>query len=308
MEKIKTAKVLFIKLGVGGVFEKDCIEKDNTLRLDYRATDYHLCSEGNWGEVYKYFMEEEKTTPGVATSHTNQIKYFYEEGERTLWITFHSNKLWWCFSKPIISLLPDGTTTRPVIGKWSDKDVNGKELLSGNISGKLLKTRGFRGTICTVPEKEYALRKINGEQSLEAVEVEKAMNELKLKLTHLIKHLQWKDFEALIDLIFRQAGWQRMGELGKQTKSIDLEVLSPVTGERAIVQIKSQCELKEFRNYEKKFAEMEEYDKSFFIVHSPKEDLENFQNDSKIILYFVDKITDLTISSGLVDWLIIKTS
>lgn len=33
------------------------------------------------------------------------------------------NKRWWCFSKPEITLLADKTKTRPVIGKWSDKDV-----------------------------------------------------------------------------------------------------------------------------------------------------------------------------------------
>jgi hypothetical protein len=88
------------------------------------------------------------------------------------WITFYANKLWWCFSNPIITLLPDKTKTRPVIGKWSDKDINGNVLLASNLSGKLLMTQGFRGTICSVPERKYAIGKINCEQIKEVFEVE----------------------------------------------------------------------------------------------------------------------------------------
>ncbi|OFX25664.1 MAG: hypothetical protein A2033_12470 [Bacteroidetes bacterium GWA2_31_9] len=305
--KIKPKKILFIKLGSGGQFEKDCIEKNQMLRLSYRSVDHDICSKGNWQAVYDHFVNIEKTKPFVATSHTNQIRQFYEESSETLWLTFYANKLWWCFSKPDITLLPDKTKTRTVIGKWSDKDINGKTLTADNISGKLLKTQGFRGTICSVPEQRYALAKINGEQMKEVVEVEQALNNLKDKVSKLIQNLQWKDFETLIDLIFRQAGWQRVGATGKTQKTLDLDLFAPVTNESAIVQIKSQSDLKEFEYYQNEFAKMS-HDRFFYVVHSPKTDLKKYQNDSETKLYFIDKVTDLTISSGLVEWVIKKTS
>lgn len=308
MPKLKPKRMLFIKLGEGGKFEEGCIEKDQTLRLGYRAVDHTLCINQNWEEVHSYFTTKENSKNFVATSHTNQIKQFYEEDEHTLWITFYLNKLWWCYSKPDITLLPDKTKTRPVIGKWSDKDINGNVLLAGNISGKLLKTQGFRGTICRVPEEKYALAKINCEQLQEVVEVEKAMGNLKTKLTFLIQHLQWKDFETLVDLIFRQAGWQRVGDKGKTQKTLDLELYAPVTGERGIVQIKSQSTLKEFEKYQDDFAKMNDYDKFFYVVHSDKGTLSNYVNETETNLYLVDKVADLTISAGLVDWVIKKTS
>lgn len=308
MTKIKPTKVLFIKLGSKGKFEKDCIEKEQTLRLGYREVNHENCISGNWKAVHNYFTQQKNTKPFVATSHSNQIKQFYEEDAKTLWITFYANKLWWCFSKPEITFLPDKTKTRPVIGKWSDKDINGKLLSAENISGKLLKTQGFRGTICTVPEEKYTLAKINGEELPEVVEVEIAMNNLKEKLSQLIKHLQWKDFETLIDLIFTQAGWQRVGATGKTQKTLDLDLLAPVTGERAMVQIKSQSDLKEFEYYQNEFAIMTGYDKFFYVVHSPKNDLQIFPNDTDTKLYFIEKISELTISSGLVEWVIKKTS
>jgi len=307
MAKIKPKKVLFIKLGEGGKYEQDCIEKNQTLRLGYREIDHNLCINNDWKGVYDFWIEKGDPKQ-VATSHTNQIKQFYEEGDDTLWLTFYANKLWWCFSKPAIALLPDRSKTRPVLGSWSDKDINGKTLTADTISGKLLKTQGFRGTICTVPEEKYALAKINGEQLTEVVEVELAMSTLKAKLSTLIQHLQWKDFETLIDLIFRQGGWQRVGSTGKTQKTLDLDLFAPVTNERAMVQIKSQSDLNEFQHYQNEFATMTGYDKFFYIVHSPKPDLQNFKNDSDIALYFIDKITELAIASGLVDWIIKKTS
>ena len=308
MNRIKADKVLFIKLGQGGEYETDCIVNNQILRLGYKDVDHNLCVNGKWDLVHKYFIEEENATQGVATSHTNQIKQFYENDNRTLWLTFFNNKLWWSFSNPEITLLPDKTKTRPVIGNWSDKDINGQTLLSGNLSGKLLKTQGFRGTICKVPEEKYALQKINNEQLKEVVELEKAITELKLKLSVLIKNLQWKDFETLIDLIFRQAGWQRVSETGKTQKTLDLELLAPVTGERAIVQIKSQSDLNQFLKYQDKFATMTDYDKFFYVVHSAKKNLTEYDNETDTILYFGDKISELTINSGLLEWVIKRTS
>jgi hypothetical protein len=307
MVKIKPKKVLFIKLGRGGNYEQECIEKNQTLKLGYREIDHKLCMKGDWKRVYKFWIERGDPKQ-VATSHTNQIRQFYEEDKNTLWITFYGNRLWWCFSNPKITLLPDKAKSRPVLGKWSDKDINGKALTTDTISGKLLKTQGFRGTICTVPEEKYVLAKINGEQLDEVVAVEVAMSNLKTKLSKLITYLQWKDFETLIDLIFRQGGWQRVGSTGKTQKTLDLDLFAPVTSERAMVQIKSQSDLKEFQYYQNEFASMTGYDKFFYIVHSPKPDLQNFKNDSEIAIYFIDKITELSIASGLVDWVIKKAS
>ena len=312
MKKIKANKVLFIKLGQGGQFEKECIEQNQTLRLGYREVDHKLCASGQWDKVHNYFTTVENSKTFVATSHTNQVKQFYEEDQKTLWITFYANKLWWCFSKPEITLLSDKTKTRPVIGKWSDKDIKENVLLAGNISGKLLKTQGFRGTICSVPEEKYALAKINCEQLKEVIEVEQAMFELKSKLILLIQNLQWKDFETLVDLIFRQAGWQRASDLGKTQKTLDLELLAPVTGERAIVQIKAQSNLKEFLEYEEKFVPMNnDYDKFFFVLHTDKNDLIRTYEENEVTavkIYLVDKVAELTISAGLVEWVVKKVT
>lgn len=307
MEKVKANKVLFIKLGKGASFFDDCV-KDNCLRLDYREVKHELCLNKQWDEVSKYYMSKENKKLQTATNHSNQIRQFYEEDENTLWITFQSNKMWWCFSKPEITLLPDNTKTRPVIGKWSDKDIYGNDLKFSGISGKLLKTQGFRGTICSVDEKEYALSKINGEENKQVVEAKKALSTLKGKLSLLIKNLHWKDFEVLVDLIFRQAGWQRVGFLGEEQKTIDLDLFAPVTGERAAVQIKSKSNKKEFSEFQSEVSKMRDYQHFYFVVHTNQNELMSSEIELKTKLLFVEQVAELAISAGLVDWVIKKTS
>lgn len=310
--KVNPKNILFIKLGREGTFEKECIEKNNTLKLSFVKTDHQQCINKDWDLVKSDFIEKQVRTISVATNFTNQIKKFYEEDENTLWITFYKNKLWWCFSEPKITLNSDGTKTRPVIGKWSDKNILNQTLLNGNISGKLLKTQGFRGTICEVSAKEYALQKINAEQLPIVAEVENAMSALESKVSNLIQGLQWQDFELLIDLIFRQMGWQRSGVTGKTTKDIDLELFSPVTSERALVQIKTSTNLIEYKKYEEKFISMSnDYDKFFFIAHTDKNDeVRNYveTSENQINTYLIDKVTELTISSGLLRWVIERFS
>ena len=54
MTKIKANKVLFIKLGAGGKFEKVCIEQSQTLRLDYEEVEHNWCLNKQWEKVRDY--------------------------------------------------------------------------------------------------------------------------------------------------------------------------------------------------------------------------------------------------------------
>lgn len=306
--EIKTSKILYIKLGKEGNWEKECIEKTQTLHLGYRETNHAHCLKKNWDAVKKEFIEKQKTTLGTATNHTRQVREFYEADNSVLWITFYGNQLWWCFSEPTVTLLSDSTKTRPVIGKWSNKDIFGNNLNVDKLSGKLLKVQGFRGTICKINELNYILQKINGKELPEIIEAKKAVLILEKNIGQLIKLLQWKDFEILVDLIFTRAGWQRVGTVGKTEKTLDLDLLSPVTNERSMVQIKSTSNLKEFKEYSEAFKNMHGYSKLFFVVHTPDISLKNVASTDTIKLLILEHITKLAINAGLVEWIINKSS
>jgi hypothetical protein len=307
VEKLnKVEKALFIKLGRGGEFEKECIEK-NILKIGYQDADDILCSSGKWQKVKDFYHAKHPEWSGQIAFHVNQIKYFYEEDADVLWITFFENKLFWCFSEKKVFIQKDENKVRKVIGKWSCKDLKGNILFLENISGQLSKTQGFRGTICSVREKDYLIKKITGEQSKEIKEAEKSFGQLKSKLIFLIKKLNPKDFELLIDLIFQRGGWQREGVVGKVQKLIDLAIFHPVTEERAVVQIKCQTNLNEFNKYIETFAGMTEYHRFFYVAHTPQGDLEKYKNHAdNLIFYDSEKIAELAINSGLFDWILKK--
>ena len=277
-ESLKPSKVLFIKLGRGGNWERECIEKDQTIRLGFREANHKQCLEGKWERIRHYyishFKERGNDKPKRDANRTaNEIRYFYEEPESTLWITFYATRMWWCFAKSKVVQVADKTKVRKVSGKWSDRDINGRVLLTDSLSGKLLRTQGFRGTICRVKEAQYVLSRINGNELREVTEAKRALATLEEKVSALIKYLHWKDFETLVDLLFRQAGWQRVGQLGKTQKTLDLDLLSPVTNERAIVQIKSSSNANEFSSCVADFNNMQGYKMFFYMVHTPEKSL-----------------------------------
>lgn len=309
LESIQPSKALYIKLGQGGVWERGCITRDQTLRLGYRETPHDLCLRGKWDEVREEYKALRKDI-GAATRDSNQIRLFYESDETVLWITFFGDRMFWCFSKPEITLLEDKSKTRPVIGRWCSTDINENPLQKNQLSGRLLSTEGFRGTICSVKEIDYVVQRINGKPPREIAKAKEALSALQQKIETLICGLHWKDFEILIDLIFRQAGWQRVSVLGGTEKTIDLDLLSPITLERYAVQVKSESSLAEFEHYQRRFADMQGYARIYFVVHTPSPDLTQTAGESSrdIELLLPNRIAKLAVQYGLTDWIIDKAS
>lgn len=308
-EPIKASQALYIKLGRGGAWERDCITRDQTLRLGYREASHDLCLQGRWDEVLEELKAVRKDA-GAATRDTNQIRLFYESDETVLWITFFGDRLYWCFSEPRITLLQDKSKTRPVMGQWRSTDITGKPLQKNQLSGKLLSMGGFRGTICSVKEFDYLVQKINSQVLKDVEEASEALAALEQKLETLIRRLHWKDFEILTDLVFRQAGWQRVSVLGETEKTIDLDLLSPITSERYAVQIKSRANLADFENYQQRFSDMQGYTRLYFVVHTPSPDLEQAEDKSTedVELLLPRNIAHLALKYGLADWIMAKAS
>lgn len=305
-EKITTNRVMFIKLGRKGEYEQDCIKR-GIMKLEYGEIDDALCQVGDWDGVRKEVMKHYGSGMQATSMHANQIQRFYEETQDTLWLTFSEGVLHYGFAEPTVRRNDDGTSERTLVGGWKSTDKDGDKLFIQSLSGNLTKVQGYRGTICEVHDKDYLLRRINNEQSEELKNIEQAISSLKQNLGIVIKSLPSKDFETFVDLIFRSAGWSRVGMLGKTIKDIDIELLAPVTNERAIVQVKSSSNLSTFNDYLVRFTKLGDYDRRFFVTHSPDDDLTNYikhESDPMIDFWDADKLSELAIKGGLVDWLI----
>jgi hypothetical protein len=306
--KISPNSALYIKLGSGGKHEHDCIELNHTLWLGYHEVPHELCTRGEWEEAKAVFMRKEDADPGAATRHINQIRAFYEAGEDVLWVTFYKNRLWWCFAQAGVTLLPDGSKTRHTQDGWRSTDIHGKPLDMGRLSGKLLSMQGFRGTICSVREFDYLICKINSEHSPVEQAALDARDALLQALEEIIKRLDWKEFEGLTDLIFRGAGWQRVGQLGKTQKTLDLDLLSPIANERYLVQVKARVDRRLFEEFQEKTSGMDDYTRYYLVVHTPASNLDKALETDTHKLWLPAEIANLVVQYGLVDWVIEKAT
>ena len=137
---------------------------------------------------------------------------------------------------------------------WRKTSLKGTPLLISRLSGKLTKMQMFRGTICEVSERAYLLRRLN-DQPIEEVAAAEATEAILLdQILAMVRLLDPRDFELMVELIFSTSGWQRQTRTGGTQKTVDLDLLLPSTGERAFVQVKSETSADTFEAYASAFA------------------------------------------------------
>lgn len=307
-------RAYYIKLGAGGEWDDYCLREMQVLRIGYKEIDHNLCETGksNWDR--KVLDQCRKIVKGGNTSaaknHVKQLRAFYEaDAKDTIWITFSGGCLWWCIAGHNIRLLDTGDKVRDLHRHWSCTDLKEKPLTFGSLNGRLLATKGFRQTICEVKEFEYLIAKLNGTVQREISEAANALSALASSLVPLIKKLNDKDFEVLIDLLFRQGGFYRTGELGGTQKDIDLDLINPISGEKIAVQAKSSAKEATYKKYVNIFTGMPGgYTRFVFATHSPEGRWPE-QPDSRTgltELWLADKIAEQAVRLGLAGWIIDK--
>jgi hypothetical protein len=301
------AHLLYIKLGEGSNWADECLEK-GIIRIGFRDIPNELFKTEDLDKIwYKHTVIGFSNR--AADTYWMQLNHFFQADKKTVWITFHQQKMWWCNAKSGYHLDNDDTKYKVVIGSWSDKDVNGNTLWEANLSGDLLKTKSYPSTLCEPGAAEYAWNKIYCLQSAATIQFEKDLAQLKKSTVALIKKLSWQDFETLIDLIFRNAGFQRMSRAGGVQKTIDLSLLHPITNEKIFVQIKSASSLGVYEAW-KEEVEIKNSDSTryYFTVHTPGADLTNYDEHApeKFSLWREKEISDMVLRFGLIDWLVQK--
>ena len=169
----------------------------------------------------------------------------------------------------------------------------------------------YRGTICSVDQLTYLLHKLNGTVEPHVAEVQMAYERLQRSLVPIIKSLHPKELEILVDLIFRQSGWQRVGVAGGTEKDVDLDLLSPVTLERIGVQVKSKATPAVWRAYREKFADMRGFTRFYFVTHSPDPGLigeAEKGEDESFIFWGAEQLASQAVRGGLTGWLLDKAA
>ena len=277
------------------------------IRLGYTDINHNDCLNGRWNSIEADYNKQ-GIKEQVSSDNLRELKLFYESGENVLWITFYANTMWWCFVESKVRQLQDSTKIRSVRGRWTDTNIRGERLSFGQLRGNLLKTQVYRRSICDIDGEDYAAAKINGEKNTEVLRAESSLAELKGAIAILIQTLHWRDFEIFVDLVFRQGGWQRISELGKTQKTLDLDLYSPVLNERCMVQIRSESDSDEFDAYLSDFQNMRGYSRFLYVVHTPAQSLRMRESARTVKLLFANQLSELAISAGLTNWIMSKVS
>jgi hypothetical protein len=248
---VTATRALYIKLGEGNRWAKLAFTT-GTLRFGFSDISHGMalkCVENrDFRSVKAYYERERGVAPGTATRYSNEVREFYTSGSDVLWITFAEGRLWWCFAESEVVPTPEtdaeatGARYRRTVTPWSDRDAGDAVLWTNALRGSLTTTAGFRGTICRVREFDYLVCRLNGHTTVATDAVNVARLALIRAVAPLIRGLHWKDFELLVELVMTQGGWRRVSATGGTQHTTDIELELPLTGERALVQVKSSLD------------------------------------------------------------------
>jgi hypothetical protein len=303
---IEAERCLFIRLGKVGEWTARCISAGQ-LRLDYPQVSHEFCLAGRWTQVDSQIAPETRDREGAAR-HTHQVRTFYEAPAATLWITFHADCMWWCFANPTVSLLADGARVRTAIDGWRQTDLGNETLTASRLSGNLLAVQAYRGSICAL-DPGYVVHKINGADPPLVEAASRTLKALTDAVQPIVERLHPRDLEVLVDLIFRNAGWNRVGVLAETETDIDLALESAVTGERIAVEVKARASFSDYQDYSARYAAMVGFDRFYFVTHSAIPEL-GMQNESTsgsaIKVWGSRSLAERAVRSGLAQWLIDK--
>lgn len=307
MESIDFNHAYYIKLGEKGKWEQSSIE-EGKMRIGWTNIDLEDIHQEKWDKI-KEINRETVKSKGSATHDFNSLRTIHGSNCNDVWITFHDSKLWWCRLQQGGRILEDRISKyRLADGGWHDTSIHGKVLLVNAIPGEIAQLQAYRATSCRVDPIDTLRCLINDNHTPEYTAVVDAREDLVCRVEILIKHLHWKDFEVLVDLVFGGSGWRRRSAVGKTMKFADIEFEDQINKESYQVQVKSRSTLQEFREYESQFNQ-NEFRKLFYVVHSPDDALAAYEvpPDSRVVLVPPRQLSAMVVDAGLVGWVLEKT-
>jgi len=304
MELITCKNAYYVKLGRTGIWEESSLKK-NIIRIGWTTLTLFDINNGRWEKIQKQ-LEKEVTDKGTATRDCRALRMLCDSTNDDIWITFHGNHLWWCkVTDPRIH--EDKVSKYRKVDRWHYQNIFCEPLLITQIPGRVAKLQGFRGTICKVSEVDELARLINRQHSSEYTAILHSKEDLCRHVETGLRRLHWKDFETLVDLLFRATGWRRVSVLGETMKFSDIELEDPITGEMYQVQVKSTATPRDLKEYINTFGGGK-YRRLFFVVHTPDKKLAETPQpkDSPMEIILPRRLSEMVVELGLLNWLLNK--
>lgn len=310
MQPIAIKNAYYVKLGKGGEWAESSIQS-GIIRIGWWK-EPTLDDINNWQEsVIREKTLASRKQEGLPTSKTavsNDVSALSKIAHSTpadVWITFHGSYLWWCRVAET-GIEEDSTSKyRKIMGHWRKCDIEGTPLIINQIPGRLSAIQRFSGTICSLgaTKVDDLHRLLNNQPSIEFQSISRAKADLIQQVEKGLSLLHWKDFEILVDLIFRNAGWRRVSVIGESMKYVDMELEEPITGELYQVQVKSDASIADFKKYAEQFTEGD-FRRLYFVVHNSKAKWADAPQYKSVELILQEQLAQMVVDFGLVNWLL----
>ncbi|MFC6487691.1 restriction endonuclease [Nitratireductor sp. GCM10026969] len=302
-------QVRYIKFGRGGAWAGEALET-GTVPFGYRTVDHARCVSGHWDSVRATLLAEGRKDSS-ASQALRELRDFYELGADCLWVTMANGHLWWAFAEPEVIWLGNRGDELParqrrLTGRWRNTALDGTPLSTRSLSSALTRTAGYRMTVCKVDREDYLLRRIRGEPDPLSEEVAALQGRLQELATAMVRDLDWRDFEILVDLILVRGGWRRISAVGDGEVDYDLLYEQPTTGETAWVQVKTGAAQAQVIDYLKRFTADGSCERFFFICHSSRGAIALPSEQPNLHLWKADDIARQALDAGLLDWLMTR--
>jgi hypothetical protein len=302
----EVSAVRYIKLGEKGKWAARALSQ-GILPFGYREVDHRSCAGGKWEEVRRQLIAMGRTKGG-ASQGLRELEDFYGLPDDTLWVTMADGHVWWTFADgPVLEndeVHRDAPTRfRRTRNGWCNTSLKGVPLSVRSLSSALTSTANYQMTVCAIRQTEYLLRKIRGETDPFRAAAEGLKAETIELAVKMVRQLDWRDFETLVDLIFARSGWHRISPLGQRQADVDLILKQAVTGETAWVQVKSRSSPTEFEEYLGRFQRDGTCDRLFFICHTAAS-IPTSPADLKAQFWSAERVASAATEAGLLDWLV----
>lgn len=301
----KAGAVRYIKLGPGRKWAGDAIER-GIVPLDFRGVGHDACARGDWHEVRRQLIAMGRNERALKDDE-RELKEFYGLGPDTLWFTIADGYVWWTFAQERVfeGDRDDADAPprfRPVRTPWRNTSLTGSLLTERSVSSALSSIASYQRTICAVREAEYLLRRIRGEDEPLRLKANQLLGEMTTTAADLVRRLDWRDFETLVDLIFAHSGYKRQTALGGAQPDVDFVARQPLTGDSAWVQVKSHATQVVFEDYLKRFKREAGAGTFFFIYHSANRPIRTAADMPNVHIWSADKVASAAVEAGLFGW------
>lgn len=295
----------YIKLGGAGKWARLAFAGD-IVPFGYRFVDHAACAGGDWEEVRRQLIVMGRKDRSLKDDE-RELKEFYELGPDTLWFTVADGHVWWTFAQATVIEGNKDDANAPARFRrtrtpWRNSSLTGLPLTIRSLSSALSSTANYRRTICAVKQADYLLRRIRGEGEPLRAKADQLRADLTATAVALVRQLDWRDFETLVDLIFAHGGFRRTSALGGTQADIDFVARQSLTGETAWVQVKSQASQAIFDNYLGRFRREGSANSFFFVYHSADRMIRSEEGARDVHLWSAEKIAGAAVEAGLFGW------